>query len=130
MLELRIILVMAPPLLADLIRHVVTVKFKERGIAVEAQTGAGGAHVAYAITAEVCDIKQLRERVMEVDPHVIILGAAAAATRGSNLVQVSGARVLSLSADLAQICGPAEAEVNPLTPDRVADLLLAIAQTI
>ena len=128
--ELRIILVMVPPLLADLIRHVVTAKFQERGIEAGVRAGAGVAHVACAITAEVCDIRQLRERVAEVDPHVIILGATAAATRGSNLVQVSGARVLTLSADLAQICGPAEAEVNPLTPDRVADLLLAIAQTI
>lgn len=128
--ELRIILVMGPPLLADLIRHVVTAKFQARSIAAEVQTGPRGAHVAYAVTAEVCDIKQLRERVAEVDPHVIILGATAAAALGSNLVQASGPRVLSLSADLAQIRGPAEAEVNPLTPDRVADLLLAIAQTI
>ena len=128
--ELRIILVMVTPLLADLIRHVVTARFQERGLEARVRAAPGVSRDAYAITAEVCDIEHLRARVAVVDPHVIILGAAAAAALGPDLVQAPGVRVLSLSADLAQIRGPADAEVNPLTPDRVADLLLAIAQSI
>ncbi len=128
--QLRIILVMVTPLLADLIRHVVTARFQERGIEARVHAAPGVSRDAYSITAEVCDIEQLRARVAEVDPQVIIQGTSAAATLGSSLAQAPGVRVLSLSADLAQIRGPADTEVNPLTPDSLADLLLAIAQTI
>jgi hypothetical protein len=105
---LRAVLVTVPPLLADLVRHVTT--------------GPPG----LSIVAEISDLKTADQRLRELAPDVVILGAAA--TAGTlNAARVRSmlprARVLALSADFTQLFGPNEDDVDEFTPETLVDSL-------
>lgn len=128
---LHVILVMVPPLLADLIRHVVVPRFEQHRVEQLARGIGDAPLVEFSIAADISDIEHIDTRVdPPSDPHVIILGPTAAAARGAALVQRRNPRVLILSADLTMIHGPEAGVSHPLTPDVLADLLLAISRTI
>jgi DNA-binding NarL/FixJ family response regulator len=105
---LRAVLVAAPPLLADLVRHVTT--------------GDAG----LSIIAEISDLEIAGRRLRDLAPDVVILGAAA--TAGTlNAARVRSmlprARVLALTADFTQLFGPGEDDVNEFTPETLVDSL-------
>jgi hypothetical protein len=106
--KLRAVLVTVPPLLADLIRHVLI------------------SRVGVSIIAEIADPETATERLRALGPDVVIIGPAASGySLDSALVRLMlpGARVLTLSADLNQLFGPGEADVNDFTPQTLADCL-------
>lgn len=109
MAELRTVLVIAPPLLADLIARVLTKRVdKSVKVEVAAPAEAGG-------------------RLSEVDPDVVITGPVRAT---SSFVVPPGVRVLSLSADLGHILGPNVDDIVEFTPDALAVRLIDILITI
>lgn len=108
--EVRVVLVGLPPFLADLIRRVV----------------AARAGVARFIVVEV---GEPGDRPDVLPPCIVILGPAVAAPWvGPPLPP--GARVMSLSPDLARLLGPGPGDSAPLTPDVLAERLSDIARTI
>lgn len=94
-----------PPLLADLIRHVLT------------------SRAALRIVAELADPDTAYARLRALAPDVVIIGPSgdtppvdAALVRA----MLPGARVLALSADLTQLLGPGEDDIDAFTPDTLA----------
>jgi hypothetical protein len=129
--ELRVVLVMVPPLLADLIRHVVASRFEQwRGELSAGQSNAEPLGVALSIIAEVSDTPDIGELVRRTSPHVIIVGTAAAASLCAAVTLPSDVRVLRLSADLTRLYGPVADDSTDLTPDALADRLHDISKTI
>jgi len=176
---------MVPPLLADVIRHVVVPRFEQHRVEQLARGIGDAPLVEFSIAADIGDIGPIDTRVdlpqAQVDspqaqvgssesrvnspqaqvaspeaedvrpearvgspgtrvgssesrvdspePHVVIFGPAAAALAAA-FVRRRNLRVLTLSADLTVIHGPEAGDSNPLTPDVLADLLLAISQAI
>jgi hypothetical protein len=115
--EFRAVLVMVPPLLADLIRHVVASRAEASGFAL-------------SIVAEICNPTNIGERLRRLDPDIVIVGSAGAASLIGAAVIVPRARVLTLSADLAHIHGPGKGESVAFTPEVLAESLRNILQTI
>jgi DNA-binding NarL/FixJ family response regulator len=107
--ELRAVLVTMPPLLADLIRHVLA------------------SRVGVSIVAEINDPAIAAAQLRELAPDAVIIGPSAV-VRQLDAAQVRlllpGARVLAVSADLARLFGPGEDDVNEFTPDVLAQCLL------
>ena len=102
---LRAVLVMVPPLLADLIRHVLTGRIDQ------------------IIVAEARDPADAARMLRDVPPDIVILGPhGTAGLPDPQAVRalLPRARVLALSADLAQLLGPEEGEVCTFTPDTLA----------
>ena len=126
--ELRVALVMVPPLLADLIRHVVTVRFDEASRLDDA--GEKRLGVGLRIVAEIGDPGGVGERLGMLAPHVVIYGPTATGPIWAAVALPRYARVLTLSADLTRIHGPGPGDSAPLTPDVLADRLHDISQTI
>lgn len=106
--ELRAVLVTVPPLLADLTRRVLT------------------GRVGLSIVAEIADPQIAALSLRDLAPDVVIIGPAAdheplsAALVRSMLPH---ARVLALSADLTQLLGPGQDDVDEFTPETLADRL-------
>ena len=115
--EFRAVLVMVPPLLADLIRHVVASRAEASGFAL-------------SIVAEICNPTDIGERLRELDPDIVIVGSAGAALLIDAAAIVPRARVLTLSADLARILGPGKGESVAFTPEVLVESLRNILQTI
>jgi hypothetical protein len=109
MAEVRIVLVIAPPLLADLIKRVLT------------------DGVDKSVKVEVAAPAEASRRLSEVGPDVVIKGLVRAT---SSFVVPPSARVLSLSADLGHILGPNADDIVEFTPDalvaRLIDTLITI----
>jgi DNA-binding NarL/FixJ family response regulator len=106
---LRAVLLTVPPLLADLIRHVLT------------------SRAALQIVAELTDPDSVYARLRALAPDVVIIGPAGGAWPVDvALVRalLPGARVLVLSADLTQLLGPGEHDIVAFTPDSLAARLL------
>ena len=103
------VLVIAPPLLADLIARVLT----ER--------------VGKSVKIELIAPIEAGRRLSEVAPDVIIAGPVRAI---SSFVVPPGVRVLSLSADLGHILGPNLDDIVEFTPDALAARLIDILITI
>ena len=101
-------LVAAPPLLADLIRQVLT-----------SRLGA-------LIIAEVADTDRAAETLLDFAPDIVIIGPIGEAWR-LNAAEVRrmlpDALVLALSADLLRVLGPGESDVSELTPESLAERL-------
>jgi DNA-binding NarL/FixJ family response regulator len=104
----RAVLVTVPPLLADLIRHVLT------------------SRAALVIVAELTDPVSAYARLRALAPDVVILGPA----RGTPPVDavlvramLPGVCVLALSADLTQLHGPGEEDIDAFTPDTLVACL-------
>jgi hypothetical protein len=128
---LRVILVRIPPLLADLIRQVVDSRFERHRAEQLAQGRSKAPRVVFTSTVDIKEINALARSVSGAGlpgPHVIILGPTTAL--GTMSAQPGMVQVLSLSPDLTRIEGPEEGMTYPLTPDVLADLLLAIAEKI
>jgi hypothetical protein len=110
--ELRTVLVIAPPLLADLIRRVLTDR------------------VTVSILPEIADPTDIGGRLRELAPDIVIVGPVGAA---SSLVAESApshTRVLFLSADLTHILGPNPGDIAPFAPETLAARLRDILITI
>jgi hypothetical protein len=103
MAKVRTVLVIAPPLLADLIRRVLTDR------------------VDKSVKVEVASPAETSRRLSEVDPDVVIKGPARAI---SSFVAPPRVRVLSLSADLGDILGPNADDIIEFTPDALVTRLI------
>ena len=108
--ELRTVLVIAPPLLADLIRRALSDRVEK------------------SIRIEVAAPAEASERLLDVDPDVVIAGPLSASS--PSVAGPPRARVLSLSADLDLILGPNMDDVAPFTPDALAARLRDILARI
>jgi DNA-binding NarL/FixJ family response regulator len=101
--------VTVPPLLADLARHVLT------------------SRADLTIIAEIGDSEIAVNRLRDLAPDVVIIGQAAHAAEiiETGLVRsmFPHARVLTLSADLTQLFGPGEDDVNEFTIETLTDCL-------
>jgi hypothetical protein len=110
--ELRTVLVIAPPLLADLIRRVLT----ER--------------IDVLIVPEIADPADIGDRLRELAPDFVIVGPVGAVPLLDAASMPSGTLVLSLSADLTHILGPNPGDIAVFTPETLAacvrDTLAAI----
>jgi len=115
--EFRAVLVTVPPLLADLIRHVLMSRIEASGFAL-------------SIVAEICDLTNIGERLRALDPDVVIVGPVGTVSPMDAIVLLPRARVLTLSADLTHILGPGAGEIAPFTPDTLAERLLSVLRTI
>ncbi len=109
--EHRTVLVIAPPLLADLIRHVLI------------------GRVGGSVLVEIAEPADASERLRELDPDVVIIGPVSAVWPLA-AAAVAHARVLSLSPDLSHILGPDADDIAPFTPDALADRLRDILAAI
>jgi hypothetical protein len=109
--EHRTVLVIAPPLLADLIRQVLI------------------GRVGASVLVEIAEPAAARERMRELDPDVVIVGPVGAAALAAAPAPPH-ARVLSLSQDLSRILGPDADDIAPFTPDTLASRLRDILATI
>ncbi len=105
---LRAALVTVPPLLADLIRHVLVNRAE------------------LLIVAELTDVESALERLRELAPDVVIIGQSddrpsldVALVR----TDLPGACVLVLSADLKQLFGPGADDVAIFSPDTLTSCL-------
>ena len=100
----RAVLVTVPPLLADLIRHVLTNR------------------AALVIVAELTEPASAYARLRALAPDVVIIGPASGTPVDAALVRamLPGARVLVLSADLTQLLGPGEDDIDAFTPGTLA----------
>jgi hypothetical protein len=116
-LQLRSVLVMVPPLLADLIRQVVASRAENLG-------------VALSIVAEFDDSRDIDARLDLLAPDLVIFGTAVAASSIAPAAATPERRLLTLSSDLACVLGPNEGDIVLLTPDSLAHLLRDISQTI
>jgi hypothetical protein len=106
--KLRAVLVAAPPLLADLIRQVLT-----------SRLGA-------LIVAEIGDSDAAADILLDLAPDIVIIGPGGAAgplAAAEVRRMLPNALVLALSADLLQVLGPGEGDVNELTPESLAERL-------
>jgi hypothetical protein len=110
--ELRTVLVVAPALLADLIRRVLTDR------------------VAISILPEFADPADIGARLRDLAPDIVIVGPVGAVHALDAASAASRTRVLILSADLTNIIGPDPGDIAPFTPEtlaaRVRDILAAI----
>lgn len=105
---LRAVLVTVPPLLADLIRHVLT----------------GRAEVS--IVAELSDPASAGVQLGGLSPDIVIIGPGGVPPIDPAQVRamLPGARVLVLSEDLTQLLGPGDDDIDALTPDTLAARLM------
>lgn len=104
----RAVLVTVPPLLSDLIRHVLT------------------SRAAVAIVAELSDPASAYARLCALAPDVVIIGPAGGAPPVDAALlraMLPDACVLALSADLTRLLGPGDDDVAPFTPDTLAACL-------
>jgi hypothetical protein len=110
--ELRTVLVVAPTLLADLIRRVLADR------------------VAISILPEFADPADIGDRLRELAPDIVIIGPVGAVPLLNAASTPSRTRVLTLSADLTNIIGPDPGDIAPFTPEslaaRVRDIFEAI----
>ncbi|MGO8855493.1 MAG: hypothetical protein ACLQO1_07255 [Steroidobacteraceae bacterium] len=117
MQELRAALILVPPLLADLVRHV-------------AATRAANLDITLSIIAKIDDPAELVDLLGRLAPDLVIFGPSAAVSRATETRLPRGTRVLTLSADLKRILGPDEGESAPLTPESLAQRLREISRSI
>jgi DNA-binding NarL/FixJ family response regulator len=106
--ELRAVLVTVPPMLADLIRHVLT------------------SRVGLSIISEIAAPEAAAESLRDLAPDLVIIGPSTDASPLSAAVvrnMLPHARVLTLSADLSRVFGPGEDDVAEFTPDTLAECL-------
>ena len=103
--ELRAVLVLVPPLLADLIRQVLAT----RGLEVR-------------IAAELSDPRIISTEMAALSAHVALLGS-------TDLLHLVGGslssetRILSLSRDLTELIGPGDRDRVPFTADNLVKAL-------
>ena len=106
MSALRTVLVMARPLLTDIIKCVLD------------------GRAALSVIPEIVDSQTATRYLRELGPAVVILGPAATA-RDLNAARVRfmlpHATVLALSADLTQLLGPGEDDVREFTLETLVD---------
>ena len=104
----RAVLMTVPPLLADLIRHVLTQR------------------AALDIVAELSDPAAAYTQLRTLDPDVVIIGPSSGQPIDVALVRgmLPQARVLVLSTDLTQLLGPGDGDIETFTPDTLAARLL------
>jgi DNA-binding NarL/FixJ family response regulator len=106
---LRAVVVTVPPLLADLIRHVLT------------------SRAGLPIVAELIDPDSAYAQLHALAPDVVIIGPSGGPRPvDPALVRalLPQARVLALSADLTQLLGPGAQDSDAFTPDTLAARLL------
>src|SRR5271167_2410720 len=86
--ELRTVLVIAPPLLADLIRRVLTNR------------------CSVSVLVGIAEPADASKRLHELQPDVVIIGPASAPSPLPPAAAAPQARVLTISPDLSHILGP------------------------
>jgi hypothetical protein len=110
--EHRTVLVIAPLLLADLIRHVLI------------------GRVGGTVLVEIAEPADANERLRKLNPDVVIIGPLSAAWHLAAAAATQHPRVLSLSPDLGQILGPDTDDIAPFTPETLANRLREILAAI
>jgi hypothetical protein len=113
--ELRAVLALVPPFLADLVRQVVVARAAKLGLVLH-------------LVVQSDDSGDLRETISRFRPDVVILGPAAETAHAALLS--SKLRVLTLSPDLALLEGPGLNDSAPLTPEILAQRLFELSRTI
>jgi hypothetical protein len=108
MLELRVVLVLVPPLLADLLRQVLAT----RGWNVRT-------------LGEFGNPRSVGKELAKLSPHVVLLGSPDSELLVSDALPPD-VRILSLSADLTQLLGPRPGERTAFTADNLVNLMTAI----
>jgi hypothetical protein len=106
--ELRVVLFMIPPLLAELIQRVVAPRLE-----------AAGAHLS--IVAALQQSADIAARLNDLAPHAII-----ATQDGARLLPSGQTRLLTLSVDLRRIFGPKPEDVALLTAESLSGRLLEV----
>jgi hypothetical protein len=107
LLELRTVLVIAPPLLADVIRSVVSTRFTQHGDELSVVTATS-------------DFTALAGRLLAIDPAVVVIWPAGTAAQLLASSILPRTPVLTLSANLRVISGPGSTGMAILTPDSLA----------
>ena len=108
MRRFRAVLVTVPPLLSDLIRHVLT------------------SRAALVIVAELTDRPSAYAPLWALAPDVIIIGPAGGTPPVDAALphaMLPGACVLALSADLTRLLGPGEDDIEAFTPNTLVACL-------
>jgi chemotaxis response regulator CheB len=111
--RLRAVLVRVPPLVGDLIRHVLI------------------ARSDLLVVAELTDMRRAGRRLRDLAPDVVIIGPAPiVATQPGHPLSAGRVRsilpqacVVVLSADLSRLFGPGDGEVYELTAETLANCL-------
>lgn len=109
MRELRILMVMVPPLLVDLVRHIVGDRLGLSGV-----------------TLEVVD--RIAEDLSDAPPDLMIIDQNTAPLAFLTKSLSGPTKVLIMSADHTVIFGPGPNDVAPLTPQSLATHILNISQ--
>jgi hypothetical protein len=104
--------VVAPPLLADLIRRALTDR------------------VAISILPQIADLADVADRLRELSPDIVIVGPVGAVPSIAAASTLPRTQVLSLSADLTAILGPRPGDIAPFTPEALAARLRDILASI
>ena len=105
---LRAVLVTVPPLLAELIRYVLTTRADVRSV------------------VDLTDHETVPEQLRELAPEIVIIGlanAGSAISAASVRMELPDSCVLTLSADLKLLFGPGDDDVAVFTPDTLASRL-------
>jgi hypothetical protein len=113
--ELRAVLALVPPFLADLVRQAVVARAAQIGLVLH-------------LVVQSDDSGDLQETIGRFRPDVVILGPAAETAYAA--VLSSKLRVLTLSPDLALLEGPGLNDSAPLTPEILAQRLYELSCAI
>ena len=112
--EFRVVLVMMPPLMVDLIRHVVAARCES--------IGAG--------QLRIIEIREYGDDPAGASPDIVILGPTAARGPWAGPPLPPRARVLTLSSGFTRLFGPEPGDGVPFTADALAERLQEIMRTI
>ncbi len=117
MRELKTVLVMVSPLLADLIRYVAESRIKQP-------------HARLSIIAQISDLAHLPRELRDMKPDLVIFGPASEAAQRAAASMTARFRVLTLSANLSSVSGPGAEDIDSLTLDTLTRRLRDILQEI
>ena len=130
--QLRVVLYGLPPLLADLIQHVVAARFerKQQEQYAAGQSGADLLQIEFATASEADVLPEMGASGGRAGPNIVIKWANPVLSTRTTLPVSSHSPVLTLSSDLTRIHGPGEDDCAALTPNALANILYDIAMKI
>jgi hypothetical protein len=130
--QLRVVLLGVPPLLADLIEHVVATRLERRreGQRASGQPGADPLQIDFVTLSEADVSADIGALVSQPGPNVVIKWANPAMSTPALASAPNHVQVLTLSSDLTLIYGPGEQDSAAFTADALAETLYDIAMRI
>lgn len=130
--QLRVVLYGVPPLLADLIEHMVAARLERRreGQRAPGQPGVDPLQIDFVTLSEADVSPDIGAPVGRPGPNVIIKWDNAAASMPPAVPVPNHVHVLTLSSDLTLIYGPGEQDSAAFTADALAETLYDIALRI